>query len=201
MNLEHVATFQVSLWERLVLDWIDWMRHQAPDIAVRVETDYSSSQMRQLSEGWLDIGVMYQPSYTSGLSVENLFDESLILVSTKKRSMQDGWVEDYVYIDWGDVFRTAHAEAFPQMETAAVTMGLGPLGLQYILKFVGSGYFPLRVVGSHLERGELFYVEAAPEMRRPVYMVYREEPVDPDLQALALDGLRRLVEAENKPVE
>ena len=30
---------QVSLWEHLVIDWIDWMRKKAPDIALRIEAD------------------------------------------------------------------------------------------------------------------------------------------------------------------
>ena len=67
---------QVSLWERLVLDWIAWMREKVPDVALRVEADYSSSQMRQLADGLLDIGVMYQPRHTPGLVVEKLLEKT-----------------------------------------------------------------------------------------------------------------------------
>ena len=146
---------QVSLWERLVLDWIAWMREKVPDVALRVEADYSSSQMRQLADGLLDIGVMYQPRHTPGLVVEKLLEENLVLVATDDREVSPGWIEDYVFVDWGDVFLTEHAEAFPQMETAAVAVGLGALGLQYILKYGGSGYFPLRVVQPWIDEGRL----------------------------------------------
>jgi DNA-binding transcriptional LysR family regulator len=75
---------QVSLWERLILRWIPRMRRAAPDVAVHVEADYSTSLMRQLGDGVLDIGVMYAPRQTPGLVVEELLVEQLILVSTEK---------------------------------------------------------------------------------------------------------------------
>ena len=187
---------QVSLWERLVLDWIAWMREKVPDVALRVEADYSSSQMRQLADGLLDIGVMYQPRHTPGLVVEKLLEENLVLVATDDREVSPGWIEDYVFVDWGDVFLTEHAEAFPQMETAAVAVGLGALGLQYILKYGGSGYFPLRVVQPLIDEGRLYRLAGAPIVRRPAYVVYRTDPADQETQALALDGLRSIAALE-----
>jgi len=187
---------QVSLWERLVLDWIAWMREKVPDVALRVEADYSASQMRQLADGLLDIGVMYQPRHTPGLVIEKLLEEHLVLVATEDREISPGWVEDYVFVDWGDVYLSEHAEAFPLMETAAVTVGLGALGLQYILKYGGSGYFPLRVVQPLIAAGRLFHLAKAPMVPRPVYVVYRSDPADPETQALALDGLRGIAALE-----
>ena len=187
---------QVSLWERLVLDWIAWMREKVPDVALRIEADYSSSQMRQLADGLIDIGVMYQPRHTPGLVVEKLLEENLVLVATDDREVSPGWIEDYVFVDWGDVFLTEHAEAFPQMETAAVAVGLGALGLQYILKYGGSGYFPLRVVQPLIDEGRLYRLAGAPMVRRPAYVVYRTDPADQETQALALDGLRSIAALE-----
>ena len=183
---------QVSLWEQLILDWIPWMRRQAPDVALRIEADYSPSQMQQLRDGLLDIGVMYHPRQTSGLIVEKLLEEKLVLVSTRDRQVSQGWVEDYVYVDWGDVYRLEHANTFPEMETPAVSVGLGALGLQYILQNGGSGYFPLRVVQPMIDAGELFHLQEAPEINRPAYVVYRASPTDEAVQSLALDGLRRI---------
>ncbi len=183
---------QVSLWEQLVLDWMAWMRSEMPDVALRIEADYSPSQMRQLSDGLLDIGIMYQPRRVPGLEIEKLLEEKLILVATDDRDLNPAWVEDYVFVDWGDVFLGAHAEAFPEMRTAAVSVGLGALGLQYILKNGGSGYFPARVVKSLIDEGRLFQLKDAPELRRPAYMVYRTDPVDQDVLDTAIEGLRSI---------
>ncbi len=183
---------QVSLWEQLVLDWMVWMRSEMPDVALRIEADYSPSQMRQLSDGLLDIGIMYQPRRVPGLEIEKLLEEELILVATDDRDLNPAWVEDYVFVDWGDVFLGAHAEAFPEMRTAAVSVGLGALGLQYILKNGGSGYFPARVVRPLIDEGRLFQLKDAPELRRPAYMVYRTDPVDQDVLDTAIEGLRSI---------
>jgi len=188
---------QVSLWERLILDWIPWMREQAPDVALRIEADYSASQMRQLRDGLLDIGVMYQPRQTPGLVVEKLLEETLVLVSTHEREVSSGWIDDYVFVDWGDVFRAEHGEAFPDMETPALSVGLGALGLQYILQNGGSGYFPLRVVQPLIDEAKLIRLDGAPVVRRPAYVVYRSDPMDKKPQSMALEGLREIAALED----
>lgn len=183
---------QVSLWERLVLRWMAHIRRKMPTVALRVEADYSTSLMRQLSDGLLDIGVMYQPRHAPGLVVEDLFEETLVMASTDKREVSSGWVEDYVFVDWGDMFRVQHGEAFPDLETPAVCVGLGALGLQYILQNGGSGYFPMRMVEPLIDEGRLHRVKGAPTARRPAYMVYNTEPKDDEALNLALDGLRAI---------
>lgn len=185
---------QVSLWDSLILKWIPWMRRNANDVAIHVEADYSPSLMRQLSDGLLDIGVMYNPRRTPGLVIEDLLDESLVLVATNKRDMVDGWVEDYVFVDWGREFRIRHAEVFPDMDTPAVAVGLGALGLEYILQNGGSGYFPLRVAQPFIDSGKLFPVAGAPIMQRPAYVVYPEVSRRQDTLDLALNGLREIAQ-------
>ena len=183
---------QVSLWDSLILKWMPWMRENAADVALHVEADYSPSLMRQLSDGLLDIGVMYNPRQTRGLIVEDLLVEELVLVATDQRKLREGWVEDYVYVDWGNEFRASHGEAFPDMETPAISVGLGSLGLEYILQNGGSGYFPIRVVQPYLDQHKLFRVEAAPQLQRPAYVVYTENPRDAKTLSLALAGLREI---------
>ena len=195
-NFSHVIGLgsQVSLWDSLILEWIPWMRENAPAIAIHVEADYSPSLMRQLSDGLLDIGVMYNPRQTPGLIIEDLLQETLVLVATDERELSEGWVGDYVYVDWGGEFRRRHGEAFPGMDTPAISVGLGPLGLEYILQNGGSGYFPLRVVEPHIADGSLFRVADAPVMKRPAYVVYPEFARARETLDLALDGLREIAQ-------
>ena len=89
-NFDHALGLgsQVSLWDSLILKWIPWMRRNAAAIALHVEADYSPSLMRQLADGLLDIGVMYQPRQTPGLIIEDLFEETLILVATDRDESQ-----------------------------------------------------------------------------------------------------------------
>ena len=188
---------QVSLWDSLILKWMPWMRQHAAEIALHVEADYSPSLMRQVSDGLLDIGVMYQPRQISGLVIEDLFEETLILVTTDKLAVDGGWVKDYVFVDWGHVFRDRHSEAFPDLETPAVSVGLGALGLEYILQNGGAGYFPIRVVQSLIEKQTMFRVNNTPSLQRPAYMVYAASARDPESLEIALRGLREVASSES----
>ena len=192
---------QFSLWERLILRWIPWMRRAVPNVAVHVEADYSTSLMRQLADGVLDIGVMYEPRQTPGLIVEELLVEQLILVSTQAPAAAGSWEDDYLFVDWGRDFRLSHDQAFPDL-APAVSVGLGPLGLRYILENGGCGYFPVRVVRPLMAEGRLFRVPDTPAMRRPAYVVYGASSSDEALLRLGLQGLREIVgEGEEDLVE
>ena len=81
---------QVSLWERLILDWMPRMRRQAPTVALQVQADYSHSLMRQLADGLLDICVMYQPRQIAGLVIEDLFEETLVMAAKEPRDVSAG---------------------------------------------------------------------------------------------------------------
>ncbi len=189
---------QVSLWERLILDWMPRMRRQAPNVALQVQADYSHSLMRQLADGLLDICVMYQPRQIAGLVIEDLFEETLVMAAKEPREVSAGWVEDYVFVDWGDTFRAQHGAAYPDMETPAVSVGLGALGLQYILQNGGSGYFPLRMVEPLVANGELHLVHGAATARRAAYVVYTDRPKDEKVLSLALDLLRDIARNAEK---
>lgn len=188
---------QFSLWDRLLAQWIPWMRTAMPDVALKAEVGTSDGLMRQLTEGLLDLGVMYSPSARPGLHIEKLLEERLILVSTRRRAVSE-WDDDYVLVDWGPEFRAAHSQAFPDLKTPAVSVGLGALGLQHILAYGGTGYFPMRVARSYLASGRLFEVTGAPEFRRPAYLVYAEDETREDWFDTALDGLRYVASLENE---
>lgn len=188
---------QFSLWDRLLVQWIPWMRTAMPDVALKAEVGLSDGIMRQLIEGLLDVGVMYSPTSRPGLHIEKLLDERLVMVSTRSRAV-DEWDEDYVLVDWGPEFRAAHSQSFPNLKTPAVSVGLGALGLQHILAYGGTGYLPMRVARSYLATGRLFHVTGAPEFRRPAYLVHAEDENREDWFATALDGLRYVASLENE---
>jgi hypothetical protein len=102
---------------------------------------------------------------------------------------------DYVYVDWGHDFAAHHGMSFPQFSNPGLFVGLGPLGLDYIVQVGGSGYFRQRAVRPHLASGRLHVVPHAPEFTHPVYAVYSEGS-ESDVRETALRGLREVAEAE-----
>jgi DNA-binding transcriptional LysR family regulator len=180
---------EISLWDPLLLDWLLWMRHTAPHLALRTEVGVSENLLARVSEGTLDLGVVYAPQQRPGLRIELLIEEKLVLVSTSARTRTPR-LADYVYVDWGPEFAAQHSLAFPALSSAGVSAGLGPLGREYLLAAGGSGYFRLDVVRSHLESGRLHRVPGAPEFLYPAYAVYSES-ADMKIVAPALQGLRQ----------
>jgi len=188
---------QFSLWDRMLLRWVPWMRAAMPDVALRVEVGLSDGLMRQLSEGLIDVGVMYSPLSRPGLVTEKLLEERLVLVSTTPREMGQ-WDGGYVFVDWGPEFRAAHSQAFPDLSTPAISVSLGALGLQHILANGGFGYFPMRVVRPYMLDSRLYIIPNAPEFRRPAYMVYPAADEQADWLRTAVRGLRYVASLETE---
>ena len=140
--------------------------------------------------GILDIAVVYAPHQRPGLKIELLIEEELVLVTTSRRG-QAQQAADYVFVDWGPDFAARHNLAFPELSNAGTFVGLGPLGLQYILKAGGSGYFRLNSVQPYLKSGRLRRVSGAVPIAYPAYAVYAES-ADARVLTPALAGLRHV---------
>lgn len=185
---------ELSLWNPFMLDWLLWMRRSTPQLALRSQVGLAAGLMDQVSEGILDIAVLYAPQHRLGLKVELLMKEKLVLVTTAKGKKQSGKA-DYVYVDWGPEFAAQHNLSFPQRSNPGFFVGLGPLGLQYILKAGGSGYFRTKAVAPYIRSRRLHLVRGAPEFLYPAYAVY-SEGADLKTIAPALAGLRHIAKAQ-----
>jgi DNA-binding transcriptional LysR family regulator len=181
---------ELSLWNPLLLEWLVWMRRSAPQLAVRTQVGLPESLMNQVAEGVIDIAVLYAPQHRPGLKIEKLTEEKLVLVAAERRkgARRSG---DYVYVDWGPEFAAQHNLSFPELANPGTYVGLGPLGLQFILKAGGSGYFRLNAATPYLRSGRLSLVRGAPEFLYPAYAVYSES-ADPKIVEPALAGLRHV---------
>jgi DNA-binding transcriptional LysR family regulator len=185
---------ELSLWDPWLLKWLVWMKRSAPDIALRAQVGLPEGLMRQVAEGVLDIALMYAPRNLRGLSVEQIFEEKLVLVTTDPgvpKAVDAG----YVLVDWGPDFFLHHSMRHPDPADPGVVVGLGPLGLSYILEVGGSGYFRMRTVRPYLRSGRVSLVQGAPEFRYPAYAVHSTSG-DPGLLGLAMEGLRHVASVE-----
>jgi len=182
---------RIGLWEDLLLRWLPIFAQLAPDVAVRAFIGFEADVMQALIDGRSNIGVMYTPQARPGLTVELLLEERLVLVSTRANPPAE-LQRDYVYVDWGPEFFAQHALAFPDFAGATLTVNIGWLGLQRILAFGGSGYFPARMLREHEAAGRLHRVPGAPEFRLPAYLCFPAQTEKSEPLALALDTIRRV---------
>ncbi len=177
-----------GLWDGFLLDWLPTMRRARADVRLRVEIGFEVDLMAGLVEGRFDMGVMYTPQSRPGLRVEHLFDEKLVLVSTRPVA-RGKWPVGYVYVDWGPEFYATHNANFPEFDGAGLTANIGWLGLEYILRAGGAGYFPHRLVEKLESTGQVHFVENTPVFVQPAYVVHPVESPSDSLRQ-AIESLR-----------
>jgi DNA-binding transcriptional LysR family regulator len=180
---------RIALWDGFLPRWVGWMRQAAPDVSIRSEIGFEEDLMRRLIQSTLDIGLMYTPTHAPGLVVEHLFDETLVLISSRPDTKWPG--DDYIYVDWGANFYAKHRESYPDLERPAQMVNIGWLGIQLILANGGSCFLPIRMAQPLLRDGRLFKVTDSPAFVHPAYMVFPRES-DSDVIRQAVEGLRRL---------
>lgn len=180
---------ELSLWNPLLLNWMVWMRRNAADVALRTQVGLPEGLLHQVADGVIDIAVVYAPRHWPGLKVEMIVEEKLVLVTTDVDAV-DVNESKYVYVDWGPEFAARHGMSFPRFSDPGMFVGLGPLGLDYILHVGGSGYFRQRAVEPYVAAGRLNLVRGAPEFPYPIYAVCVERGTDTNLVETAMAGLR-----------
>ncbi|RED48005.1 LysR family transcriptional regulator [Aestuariispira insulae] len=185
---------QPSLRDAFVRDWLAAMRDNHPNIAVYIEADYSPSVLQQLSDGTLDIGVIYIPRALPGLLVENLFTERYLMIGAGPAALSDVTADDYVFIDWSPHFKNRHLELLPHLQATAVSVGLGSMAVDHILERGGCGYFPQRTAQMLVERHGCRIIEEAPVIEQPVYVVVGDQIRETGPVRTALDELYRIAE-------
>ena len=193
-GFHHVLTLsgRIALWEGFLPQWVAWMRAAAPDVLLRLEIGFEPDIMQGLIEGTVDVGVMYTPTSRPGLMVEPLFDETLLLVTSDPAR---GWPDaGYIHIDWGPEFHARFSEHYPEVAPTLIA-NIGWLGVQHILAYGGSGYFPQRLVRRYIEAGQLWRVPDTPQFKLSAWMVFPRDASSATLEQ-ALDGLRELAREE-----
>ncbi len=163
---------EISLWNPILADWLVWMKHEAPDIALRAEVDIPSRLLEAVHNGSLDLAVLYDPPPQGGDTVvELLTQEKLVMVTTAADGGR-GSPEDYVHVDWGASFQASLQAAFPEIVSPGVLISHGPLALLYLTRVGGAGYFRRSVVQPHMDAGRLRRVVDAPEFSYSLHMIY-----------------------------
>ena len=186
-----------TLWDRIGVAWIDRIQERAPDLAVRTAVYYSDDLTRFVCDGFLDVAVLYVPQQRPNLIVELLDEEDLVMVKGgAAREAINVWTDEYIFVDWGDDFRHQHALAFPEVLASKLQIDHPAMALEFVLKRSASAYLLRRAVQSHLDSGELSLVAKAPVFRRPTYVAYPEDPINPERQDIALGALKALVAGE-----
>jgi len=184
---------QYSLWPRLGFRWIDGLRASMPDLNIRAELGMPDRLTRFLSEGIMNVGLLYMPQIRPGLSAEQVLEEELVLVASWQNPTMDLGGR-YVFIDWGSEFVGAHAIALPELTNPGLTLSLGAMAAEYVVNRQAAAYLPARYIKKYLDSGQLHLVPDAPRFPYPVWAVWRDD-LDPEIRDVAKKILKSVSNA------
>jgi len=184
---------QYSLWPRLGFRWIDGLQAAAPDLNIRAELGMPDRLTRFLTEGIMHVGLLYMPQLRPGLSAEKVMEEELVMVASWPDADINN-LTDYVFVDWGPEFVSAHALALPDLTNPGLTFSLGAMVAEYVINRKASAYLPARYVKRYIDSGELYLVADSPRFPYPVWAVWRED-LDPTIAEIGKTTLAQVANA------
>ena len=163
---------QYFLWDRLLLDWLDQLRTDAPDLALRVTAGAWARLNRELAEGVLDMIVVHDPVFRNDIGAERIFDDRLVLVTGGD---PETWREDYVRIDWGQSLGQQIASQINVHPKTGLSLDLGQRSARWLTANRQAGYMPEFLVTPQIKSGELAVVQKAPCFEYPAFLCWRRD--------------------------
>lgn len=169
-----------SIWDVLLEDWLNWFHKSSTTTALQADVMQSDSLMRNLLDGVVDLGFLFDPPKTPQLCVKELAPVPLIMVSSEKGLCSaDAVKENYIFVDWGTSFAVIHAKQYPEIPAPKLRASVGRIALGFLNNCGGSAYLPEAMVNDQLN-STLFRVEDAPVINKEVYAVYSNTSIKRD---------------------
>lgn len=170
-----------SLWDMMLPAWVDAMCDGSPDVVLSVEALDVDTILRRFADKALDLGLMLESPQAADLVVEPFTTIRFVMVSSRAGiSSAEAVGGDYLLVNWGTWFTTAHAKHFPDLPMPSVRVGLGRIARAMLLGRGGAAYLAEPMVEDDLDAGRLHPVDDAPSIERGAYAVYpRESEIRP----------------------
>jgi DNA-binding transcriptional LysR family regulator len=179
---------ELSLWNPLLRHWLLWMRRECAQVAVNATIDTAERLIGDVQDGSLDVAVVYGAPHRPGLVTELLFEEKLVQVRTTPLD-QSLAPTDHIGVDWGEDFAVSFAAAFPEEPKPVVSIGYGPLALEYMLAVGGMGYFREGFIRAYLDEGRLAKISGSPEFSYSASVVHSAKADEGVMEPIRI-GLR-----------
>ena len=160
---------QPDLWPNLGAALFDWIRLNAPTVALSVWTGGPSEISAWMADGLADLAITYDGNASATQNVYALIPDRICLVSTD-RDAPLRFDPGYVFVEAGEAFGRWHAAEYADAGTARLNFGSAQLGLDHIRAHGGTAYLPHRLVAADLER-DLYHLDHAPEFERPTHLI------------------------------
>jgi len=182
-----------SLWSIYLRGWLPRMRDAVPELAIHAEISSSGELLPQLLNGSYDIVLVFESARLPPVTAVKLATIPMVMVaSRRKTTVAQALEEHYISINWSPEFSAIHHQLFPQERTSKFQTSIGRVALDVLLDGGGAGYFPQPLVLPYMERKQLFPVDGAPKISRPVNALYLPERENESFVRQAITALKEV---------
>jgi len=186
-----------TIWSVFLTDWMVEVQNRHPDLALWAELHTAQTLLPSLMDGMLDMAVMFDVPALPGLHIRELPQIAFVMVSSQPNQdpaevLQSG----FIAVDWGEAFAATFGQHFGQQIVATRHTSVGGVALDLLLKSGGGAYLPKPMVLSAVEEGELYLVEDAPRIERPVFAVCTVSESEHEPMKEMMDAMVHLLEKQ-----
>jgi DNA-binding transcriptional LysR family regulator len=165
-----------SLWDICLQNWLAKMTAAFGNTAIHAEVLSQEQMLRQLLDGSIELGFGFESPQLSQLQVEEIMKFELIMVSSRPGlSAADAIRDDYILVNWGTSFATAHVRHFADAPAARLHVGVGRLAHEFLLQHGGSAYIAEPMVRADIAAKRLYKVGDAPVIHRTAYAIHNAQ--------------------------
>ena len=182
---------QLSIWDSTLVDLAIWLEKERDKLPMTLNYDHSLDMGEAVQQRLVDFALVNQPPQGIDIEIAELHPEELVLVSDEERQLGEG-DPLFINLDLGHQYAAQWQGIIPHQMRQQIMLGGTQMGLRYLMKRGGIGYFPITLVQDLLSKGQLHKVRGAQSLRIDCLAVYRRDHTLDEQIGDVLAGLKQL---------
>ncbi|WP_406650519.1 LysR family transcriptional regulator [Aliisedimentitalea scapharcae] len=183
---------QLSIWDPLLVDVAVWLEQDQGKVPFVINYDHALNMGQAVEQQLLDIAIVNETPPGTRLGVEEFPPETLYLVADRPVDLRVGDLPLFINLEFGPEYDAQLQVVLPGRSQQHIVLGNALMGLRYLLKRGGMGFFPETMIDEHLASGRLHKVTGAERMSLSCKALYLTE--NPNLTSIqeVMRGLRQI---------
>jgi molybdate transport repressor ModE-like protein len=183
---------QLSIWDELLVDVAVWLEREEGKVPFVLNYDHALNMAEAVQQHLLDVAIVSDLPSGTRLGTADLPPESLTLVSHRAVDLRTDNLPLFLNLEFGTEYDAQLEQVLPVRSQQHIVLGNALMGLRYLLKRGGMGYFPDRMIAPHLASGQLHRVKGAQPISISCKALFQQDNPNMVHVQEVLTGLREL---------
>lgn len=163
---------QLSVWDPLLVDVAVWLEEVQGTVPFTLNYDHAMNMGEAVARRLLDLAIVNEAPAGTRLAAEELPPERLVLVADRPLRLGRDALPLFINLEFGSEDDAQLHEVLPARSRQHIVLGNALMGLRYLQRRGGMGYFPAYMAAEALAAGDLHTVQGAPEIGLSCYALY-----------------------------